>query len=81
VEVSIVRKALLRNYKPADEIAVAWWDRDWFQDLLGRALSDEEWEVVIDAAEGVLEFTNLGDQMIDAAENALSELTEKGKKK
>jgi len=81
VEVSIVRKALLRNYRPEDEIAVAWWDRDWFQDLLGRTLSDEEWEVVIDAAEGVLEFTNLGDSMIDAAENALSELTKKGKRK
>jgi len=80
VEISIVRKALLRNYRPEDEIAVAWWDRDWFQDLLGRTLSDEEWEVVIDAAEGVLEFTNLGDQLIDAAENALSELTKKGEK-
>jgi len=80
VEISIVRKALLRNYRRKDEIAVAWWDRDWFQDLLGRTLSDEEWEVVIDAAEGVLEFTNLGDQLIDAAENALSELTKKGEK-
>ena len=76
-----MRRVLLRTYKPADEIAVAWWDRDWFQELLGRKLSQDEWDEVLSAAEEVLEFTNLGDQMVDAAWNALSQMPKKKKRK
>jgi hypothetical protein len=63
------------NYKPDDHVLLAWWDKEWFEEMLGRALTASEWEVAYDAALVCLEGTDLGDQMVEAAETALSEQT------
>ena len=67
-------RAGLRRYKPGDHLVVAWWDKEWFETMLETALTDDEWAAILDAADTVLEYAQLGDQLTDAAENALCEM-------
>lgn len=53
---------------------MAWWDKEWFEQMLDRKLSRDEWDDVLSAAEKVLEFSNLGDLMADAAASTIYEL-------
>jgi len=74
MNISTIKSSLSARYAPSDEIAVAWWDKEWFEQMLGRKLSRDEWDAVLSAAEKVLEFSDLGDRMTDAAENTIYEL-------
>jgi len=74
MNISTIRKDLSARYAPGDEIAVAWWDKEWFEQTLDRKLSPDEWDAVLWAAEKVLEFSDLGDRMTDAAQASIYEL-------
>lgn len=72
-EIKVIRSSLKSRYKDSDEIVIAWWDRDWFQELLDRELDDEDWQIVLASSEKVLEFMDLGDQLMWSAERELDE--------
>jgi len=61
----------LRHYKPDTQIIVAWWDKSWFEAALDRKLTADEWDTIQSAAEHVLEYCDLGDQLENAAVEAL----------
>ena len=66
-------QGLKTNYGDDAEIVVAWWDREWFEAMLDREIDDEEWSVVLESSEKVLEYADLGDQLMSYAERALDE--------
>ncbi|MFM9028807.1 MAG: hypothetical protein ACKOQ6_12575 [Bacteroidota bacterium] len=72
-EIKVIRSSLKSRYKDSDEIVIAWWDRDWFEELLDRKLDDEDWQIVLASSEKVLEFMDLGDQLMWSAERELDE--------
>lgn len=63
----------LKVYDKNDEIVIAWWDKEWFEDILDRELDDEDWQIILYASDKVLEYSDLGDQLISFAEQALDE--------
>lgn len=66
-------RRLMRQYTPDDEIVIAWWDRTWFEDRLDRNLTDEQWHEIVRAAEPIIEWTDMADQLLDAAWTALNQ--------
>jgi len=62
----------LRHYKKNDEIVIAWWDKTWFEEMLNRKLNNDEWDIVLNASEQVLEFCDLGNQLTTHAEQELN---------
>jgi len=69
----------LKVYDKFDEIVIAWWDRAWFEEMLDRELDDDEWDIVLGACEQVLEYSDLGDQLMSHAEQQLDEAGKKAK--
>jgi len=69
----------LRHYEKSDEVVIAWWDRAWFEEMLDRELDDNEWDIVLGASEKVLEFCDLGDQLMTHAERELDDAGKKAK--
>jgi len=63
----------LKVYDKYDEIVIAWWDRAWFEEMLDRKLDDDEWDIVLGESEKVLEFCDLGDQLMTHAERGLDD--------
>jgi hypothetical protein len=72
-DVKVIRSSLKRKYKDSDEIIIAWWDRDWFEEILDRRLDEIDWGIILHESEHVLEFTDLGDQLAFTAERALDD--------
>lgn len=66
-------RRLMRQYTPDDEIVIAWWDRTWFEDRLDRNLTDEQWHEIVRAAEPIIEWTDMADQLLDAAWTVLNQ--------
>lgn len=65
-------RRLMRQYTPDDEIVIAWWDRTWFEQRLDRNLTDEQWHEIVRQAEPVIEWSDMADQLLDAAWTALN---------
>jgi len=63
----------LKVYDKNDEVVIAWWDKEWFEDILDRELDEEDWQIILYASDKVLEYSDLGDQLITFAEQALDE--------
>jgi hypothetical protein len=62
--------AQLARYKKDEELLVAYWDADWFRNLLRAELgelSDDEVDICMSAAEDVIELNNIGDFIISEA--------------
>lgn len=70
-----VIKSLQATYANNEEILIAWWDKNWFEEMLDRKITDDEWSEVLNSCEKVIEYTDLGDQLMMEAERALEELT------
>jgi len=73
--VTTVKNAIegLAHYPKSDEVVIAWWDRAWFEEMLDRKLDDDEWDIVLGESEKVLEFCDLGDQLMTHAERGLDD--------
>jgi hypothetical protein len=54
------------DYDPSTEIAVAYWDREWFQSKLGIEIPYDKWaEVVNEYESGEWWFQSLADETFD----------------
>jgi hypothetical protein len=61
----------LKEHKPDEEIIIAYWTREWFADVLDRDINDEQWEEIIQSGNHQLKCTNIGDYLIDLANEVL----------
>ena len=61
----------LKEHKPNEEIIIAYWTREWFSDVLNRDINDEQWEEIIQSGNHELESSNIGDYLIDLANEVL----------
>jgi len=57
----------LKKYNPDDEIVVAYWDREWYQDQLELEMTDEQWLDIADDGGDVIDNMDIGAYLIGAA--------------
>lgn len=60
-------KLLAKTYRSEDELVIAWWDAEWFREMLKDDLgwlNDEEMEICMSAADDAVEFSNLADAIV-----------------
>ena len=69
-------RAGLKGRKPDEEILIAWWDKEWFEEMLDTKLTDEQWHNVIRRCEKTMEFCGWADDLTYAAEEALRASTD-----
>lgn len=72
-KVKTIVQSLNNQYADGEEIVIAWWDKEWFEELLDRKLDDDDWDIVLSASEKVLEYMDLGDHLMMEAERELDE--------
>jgi hypothetical protein len=58
---------LIKQENPDSEIVIAWWTKEWFSDITGRDITDEQWSDIADACDNVLENMDIGEYMEAAA--------------
>ena len=67
---------LIKQEDPESEIVIAWWTKEWFSDITGRDITDEQWSDIADACDDVLENMGIGEYMEAAAIEILDNETE-----
>ncbi len=61
-------KYLKRDYKPTDEIVMAWWDRKEF--WVADGMTNDEWAEACEIAEGI-DWSNAHDKMTYAIQEQM----------
>ena len=62
----------LKKYNPDDEIIVAYWDKEWFNDLFDIEIADEQWQDIIGDGENVVDNMEIGGYLYEAARLVLN---------
>ena len=57
----------LKKYNPDDEIIVAYWDKEWFDDQCDLEIADEQWQDIVGDGENVIENMEIGAYLYEAA--------------
>jgi hypothetical protein len=57
--------------KPDDEIVIAYWTKEWFIDVLGREITDDQWDDISGECDDVIDNMPIGDYLQAAATEAL----------
>jgi len=57
----------LKKYNADDEIIVAYWDKEWFDDQCDLEITDDKWQDIINAGENVVENMEIGAYLYEAA--------------
>jgi hypothetical protein len=57
----------LKKYSPDDEIIVAYWDKEWFDDQCDLEIADEQWQDIVGDGENVIENMEIGAYLYEAA--------------
>lgn len=57
----------LKKYNPDDEIIVAYWDKEWFDDQCDLEIDDEQWQDIVLDGENVVENMEIGAYLYEAA--------------
>lgn len=63
----------LKGRKADEEILIAWWDKEWFEEMLNTKLTNDEMALIVRSCERAMGFLNWGDDLMDAAETGLEE--------
>ena len=71
MKVEYLIKQLKRDYKPDQELVVTYWDREWFNDILGVNTTDDEWRNIQNACERVMDYCSWGDDLMWAAKEII----------
>lgn len=58
--------------KSSEEILIAWWDKQWFEDILNTKLSEEEWAEIRHLCEKTMEHCGWGDDLTNTAWDVLN---------
>ena len=62
----------LKKYNPDDEIIVAYWDKEWFDDQCDIEIADDQWQDIIGDGENVIENMEIGGYLYEAARLVLN---------
>jgi hypothetical protein len=62
----------LKKYNPDDEIIVAYWDKEWFDDQCDIEIADEQWQDIVGDGENVIENMEIGGYLEEAARLVLN---------
>ena len=62
----------LKGRKADEEILIAWWDKEWFEEMLDTKLTNDEWHDVIRRCEKSMEYLNWADDLTFAADEQLN---------
>ena len=65
----------LKKYDPDDELIVAYWDKEWFDDQCDLEIADEQWFDILNTGESVVERLEIGGHLYDAARDILDRET------
>ena len=57
----------LKKYNPDDEIIVAYWDKEWYDDQCDVEISDEQWQDIADDGGDVIDNMDIGAYLYEAA--------------
>ena len=57
----------LKKYNPDDELIVAYWDKEWFDDQCDIEITDDQWQDIINDGENVVENMEIGAYLYEAA--------------
>lgn len=57
----------LKRLDKDEEIVIAYWSKDWFVDVLGREITEEQWDDIVGACDDVIDNMPIGDYMENAA--------------
>jgi len=57
----------LKKYNPDDEIVVAYWDKEWYDDQCDVEISDEQWSDIVHDGSDVIDNMNIGAYLYEAA--------------
>jgi len=61
----------LSALKPDDEIVIAYWTKEWFIDVLGRDITDDQWDDITGECDDVIDNMPIGDYLETAASEIL----------
>ena len=61
----------LSALKPDDEIVIAYWTKEWFIDVLGREINDDQWDDITGECDDVIDNMPIGDYLETAATEIL----------
>jgi hypothetical protein len=64
----------LKEYDPDDEIIVAYWDREWFNDRCEADISDDQWLDIVGDGENVIDNMDTGEYLKLAAVEILDKV-------
>lgn len=79
MKVGEVIKRLEATYASEEEIIVAWWDKEWFELLIDKKISQEEWDAILSEVEEAMEYLDTGDMLLLASERALEKINKQEK--
>ena len=67
----------LKKYNADDEIIVAYWDKEWFDDQCDIEIADEQWQDILNDGENVLDNLEIGAYLYETARVILDTETTK----
>ena len=57
----------LKKYNPDDEIIVAYWDKEWYDDQCDLEITDDQWQDIMNDGESVVENMEIGAYLYKSA--------------
>jgi hypothetical protein len=57
----------LKKYNADDEIIVAYWDKEWFDDQCDLEIRDDQWQDIMNDGENVVENMEIGAYLYESA--------------
>jgi hypothetical protein len=57
----------LKKYNPDDEIIVAYWDKEWYDDQCELEITDEQWSDIVGDGDDVIDNMDIGAYLYEAA--------------
>ena len=57
----------LKKYNADDELIVAYWDKEWFDDQCDIEIADDQWQDIVGDGENVIENMEIGGYLYEAA--------------
>jgi hypothetical protein len=57
----------LKKYNPDDELIVAYWDKEWYDDQCELEITDEQWSDIVSDGDDVIDNMDIGAYLYEAA--------------
>ena len=57
----------LKKYNADDEIIVAYWDKEWYNDQCDLEITDDQWQDILNDGENVLDNLEIGAYLYETA--------------